>query len=97
VATLLNSNALAPKRLSLSSLDPRSWVDRRSHASRELLLTRVRGEYGEMPCLSLTLPQAMRLFGLREDICQRVLDALVAEDVLSRRDDDRYVSRSAGL
>jgi hypothetical protein len=39
----------------------------------------------------------MRLFGLREDICQRVLDTLVADDVLSRRDDDRYVSRSAGL
>jgi hypothetical protein len=75
----------------------RYWADRRSQESRDLLLTRVRGEYGEMPCLALTIPQAMRLFGLRQDICERVLDALVANEVLTKRDGDRYVSRSAGL
>jgi hypothetical protein len=94
VATLFNSDTLAPTRLSLSSLPPRSRGERRSHHSRDLLLARVRGEFGEMPCLSLTVSQAMRLFGLREDICQRVLDALVAKEVLARREDDRYVSRS---
>ena len=49
-----------------------------------------------MPCLSLTAPQAMRLFGLRDDVCYRVLDSLVAEGILWKRDDDRFVSRAAG-
>jgi hypothetical protein len=57
----------------------------------------VRGEFSEMPCLSLTIPQAMRLFGLREDVCKRVLASLVSDGVLWKRDDDRYVSRSIGL
>ena len=39
--------------------------DRRAQPARDLLLARVRGEFSEMPCLSLTIPQAMRLFGLR--------------------------------
>jgi hypothetical protein len=97
VATLFDSNLRTPGRLSLSSIHPRPVADRRSQESRELLLRRVRGEFGEMPCLSLTLPQAIRLFGLREDICRRVLDTLVADETLARRDDDRYVCRSAGL
>jgi len=46
-----------------------------------------------MPCLSLTMAQSMRLFALRADICQRVLDTLVAERVLSCRGDGRYVLR----
>ena len=54
-------------------------IERRSHQARDLLLARVRGEFTEMPCLSLTLPQAMRLFDLREDICRRLLGALVAD------------------
>jgi hypothetical protein len=73
--------------------DVRPRIDRRSHQARDLLLTRVRGEFTEMPCLSLTLPQAMRLFGLREDICRRLLGSLVADGALSKRDDDRYISR----
>ncbi len=47
----------------------RLGADRRAQPGRDLLLARVRGEFSEMPCLSLTIPQAMRLFGLREDIC----------------------------
>ena len=53
--------------------------DRRDHASREQLLRRVRAEFSEMPCLRLTPAQARRLFGLRPDICDRVLDELVRE------------------
>ena len=71
--------------------------DRRSQPARDLLLARVRGEFSEMPCLSLTIPQAMRLFGLREDICRRVLGALVTDGVLWKRHDERYVSRAIGL
>ena len=41
------------------------------------LLTRIRGEYLEMPGLRLTLDQAQRLFGADSTLCKTVLDALV--------------------
>jgi hypothetical protein len=37
----------------------------------------ITGTYREMPGLRLTLPQAARLFGLRDDTCKAVLDDLV--------------------
>jgi hypothetical protein len=86
-----DSGALALAVHSLSA--PRSGIDRRGHQARDLLLARVRGEFTEMPCLSLTVPQAMRLFDLREDICRRLLAALVTDGALSKRDDERYISR----
>jgi hypothetical protein len=90
-----NSGAYPLPFRSSEGLRPRA--DRRSLPARDQLVTRVRGEFTEMPCLSLTLPQAMRLFGLREDICGRVLAALVTDGVLWKRDDDRYIPRAAGL
>jgi hypothetical protein len=56
--------------------------DRRSHPGREQLLHRVRAEFEELRGLKLTLAQAQRLFGLREDVCQRVLNTLVREGLL---------------
>ena len=41
------------------------------------LLTRIRGEYLEMPGLALSLDQAQRLWNLPRQDCERVLDALV--------------------
>lgn len=41
------------------------------------MVRRVRAEFLEMPGLRLTFAQAMRLWGLDEDDCQRVIDALV--------------------
>jgi hypothetical protein len=46
------------------------------------LLTRVRGEYMEMPGLRLSLGQAQRLCGIERGLCTRVLDALVTERFL---------------
>lgn len=68
------------------------WVmpDRRDHASRIQLLARVRAEFEEMPCLRLTRGQAQRLFGLRADICERILNALVSNRTLYRDSDGRY-------
>ena len=43
----------------------------------EALVRRVRGEFLEMPGLSLTFSQAERLWGLEEDLCRRVITALV--------------------
>jgi hypothetical protein len=43
----------------------------------EHVISRVRAEFVEMPGLRLTVPQAMRLWGLERDECQRVVDALL--------------------
>ena len=40
------------------------------------VLDRVRAEFVEMPGLELTLPQAVRLWGLGADDCRHVLDSL---------------------
>lgn len=50
----------------------------------------IRAEYEEMPGLSLTLPQAMRLWSVDRELCELGLDALVADGVL-RVDDGRYL------
>jgi hypothetical protein len=47
-------------------------------------------EYDEMPGLCLTGAQAQRLFGLREDICTRVFNALVDAAILRRDVNNRY-------
>ena len=51
---------------------------------------RIVAEYREMPGLNLTLAQASRLFGLAPDQCAAVLQTLVAEGRLRRREDGRY-------
>jgi hypothetical protein len=40
------------------------------------VVDRVRAEFVEMPGLELTLPQAVRLWGLGADDCRSVLDSL---------------------
>lgn len=40
-------------------------------------VTRVRGEFIEMPGLELTVPQAVRLWQMGVDDCRSVLEALV--------------------
>ena len=41
------------------------------------LCARVLGEFHEMPGLTLTLPQAARLFCIEQSQCERILEALV--------------------
>jgi hypothetical protein len=41
------------------------------------LCERVQSEFYEMPGLTLTVPQASRLFSLERHQCQRILEALV--------------------
>jgi hypothetical protein len=56
------------------------------------LLDRIRGEYSEMPGLSLTLAQAQRLWVLDgRRTCEALLDTLVAEDFLRRTLRGAYV------
>lgn len=41
------------------------------------LTARVRAEFLEMPCLTLTVQQAMRLWHLDQGVCRAVLDSLL--------------------
>ncbi len=59
-------------------------IDRRDARARAALVARITNEFHESPGLSITLPQGERLFGLREDICVRILEGLVSEGALGR-------------
>ncbi len=60
------------------------------------LFARARGEYLEMPGLSLTLEQAQRLWALDGGTCARLLSALVQAGFLRKRRDGAYVRRGTG-
>lgn len=66
---------------------------RRNVASRVQLLERIRAEFEAMPCLRLTTAQARRLFGLRADVCERVLATLVRAGTLTCGADARFSIR----
>lgn len=55
------------------------------------LLLRIQGEYLEMPGLSVTLPQAQRLWGIDRSTCVIVLLALVERRFLRRTSIGAYV------
>ena len=55
------------------------------------LLSRIRGEYLEMPGLRLTFAQACRLWHMEATTCIAVLEELVAEGFLHRTKDGTYV------
>jgi len=61
-------------------------------AIREAAL-RVEGEYREMPGLSLTLPQAARLWGLDRSTCELVLANLIERRILKRAFNGSFVRR----
>jgi hypothetical protein len=89
-------------RLSIRTVTPRvepgensaHSSERRNPVSREELLRRITAEYHEMPGLRLTVVQAQRLFGLRDDVCLRVLHALV-DDAILRQDVNGTYARLA--
>ena len=57
----------------------------------ESVVRRVRSEFLEMPGLRLTFAQAMRLWGLSEQDCQRVIDTLVGSCFLQRTETGEVV------
>jgi hypothetical protein len=66
----------------------------RSHDNRAtvaLWIDRVRGEYQEMPGLSLTEPQGQRLWGLTPSACREVLETLLESGFLRRTYQGQYV------
>jgi hypothetical protein len=64
--------------------------------SRAQLIVRILGMYAEMPGLSLQLPQAARLFGIREATCLVVLGDLVRTGHLRQCADGRYRGSRGG-
>ena len=66
-----------------------------AHPDRNAPITeRVRGEFREMPGLSLTLAQAGRLWSLDSSTCDEVLSQLVESGFLSRRPDGAFCRTS---
>jgi hypothetical protein len=61
--------------------------------SRSHLVSMIVGAYREMPGLSLHLPQAARLFGIKPVACRVVLDHLVEDGQLRRTPDGQYKLR----
>ena len=64
--------------------------------SLEAIVQRVRGEYLEMPGLSLTERQAQRLWHLEPEACQLLLRALVESGFLRRTPRGGYVRAAVG-
>lgn len=60
-------------------------------------LQRIRGEYQEMPGLSLNKKQMQKLWGLDAFVCDALVDALVAAQVLRRTAGGAYVVHGAGV
>lgn len=58
--------------------------------TRALITERVRGEFREMPGLTLTLAQAGRLWSLDPSTCNEVLGQLVEAGFLCRRPDGAF-------
>jgi hypothetical protein len=60
--------------------------------SRTQLVSMILETYREMPGLCLHMNQAARLFGLRSQTCQIILEDLVHKGRLRRAHDGQYVS-----
>jgi len=68
-------------------------VERRNLARREALRRRLSAEFNEMPGLALSVRQASRFLGLKEEACGRLLSALAREGILRRNSHNLFVRR----
>ncbi len=59
-----------------------------------LIAERIRGEFREMPGLTLTAAQARRLWSLDAHTCDRALELLVDSGFLCRRGDGAFSRRT---
>jgi hypothetical protein len=91
VTTLELEPEFVPSPTAAPLLKPGS--DRRNWMDRNALVRRVESEFKEMPGLSLTLAQAVRLFSLPQGPCQRILSVLVKDGTMSLREDGCYARR----
>lgn len=57
-------------------------------------VSRVRGEFDEMPCMRVTAEQAAALLGLQPPVSTWVLQSLEGEGFLARTDQGEYMRRT---
>src|SRR5207249_4512722 len=74
----------------LNLLGFRLREDRRDVAVRNHIVNRIRREFDEMPGMSLSVPQATRLFGIPTDVCARILTRLAEDGRLRLTRGGRY-------
>jgi len=48
----------------------------------DVVTKRVQAEFEEMPGMTLTMPQASRLFGIEREICKTIVERLVRTSYL---------------
>lgn len=65
--------------------------------SSDIILCRIRAEYGEMPGLKLTGAQAQRLWGLDRESCDGLMAGLVTAGFLARTRDGAFVRRDSSF
>jgi hypothetical protein len=75
-------------------LSPSTMVKVLEQAAEAQVAERVRGEFREMPGLTLTLAQAGRLWSLDAATCADVLSHLVSTGFLCRRPDGAFCRAS---
>ena len=84
----------ARSRRSLPSLFCGYWsVPAGARMPFDSLVARVRGEYGEMPGLRLTVPQACHLWHIDVSTCEMVFEQLVREGSLYKTDKIAYIAQ----
>lgn len=64
--------------------------------SIDVIRRRICGEYLEMPGLRLTCAQAQRLWGLDQQTCVAILESLISDGFLQRRDDGVFARLTDG-
>ena len=75
-------------------MQDRRAADRVADAEWVDTLARVRGEFDEMPCLSLTPEQARVFFGLpSEDVSSSILNRLTGDGFLDQNGSGEFVRR----
>jgi hypothetical protein len=62
----------------------------------DVLKSRIRSEYREMPGLNLTLAQACRLWQMDQSTCETVLGQLTTEGALVRLASGKYAAAALG-
>ena len=73
-------------------MQPRS-PDRMPDPLWRATLTRVRGEFAEMPCIRVTPEQACALLGLQGSTSRWVLECLAEEGFLAKTPQGEYMRR----
>jgi hypothetical protein len=76
---------------SAAVIEPARRRKPRTTAALNELLQRIENEYREIPALSVTAPQAERLWGLDATTCSFVLMTLIQRGVLKRTPSGTYV------